>query len=129
MISKKRIYISSKAVKKNNGDLTEGYNINALYDNGKGKVDVDLIKNGKMSHYEMNLKNMTSTSPKENEMKELQNAVLNYNMINIPLETRLINDFELSAKEPVMSLIPSMKKMKSKSKRSKRKKSKRKTKK
>lgn len=104
MTSKNKKYLSSKKHRKKNTIIPnisymEGYNLNTEYNGKNAKINLDLIRNGKTKHYEMNLNNI-SNKPLSflnsfSEMKNLQNDVLNFASVDSPLEERLVNDFNL----------------------------------
>jgi len=69
----------------NNKRNKEGIKWNAKYDGKNAKVKLDVINNNDDDQYNFFLNN--------DELKELYNDILNQPMHNIPLETRLINDY------------------------------------
>lgn len=85
----------SKKTKRLRNLSIKGFKWDAVYKNNNANINLDLINNGKIKHYKMKFNN------NDDELKSLQNDILNYNMINIPLEDRLLNDFNL---HPIMSL-------------------------
>jgi hypothetical protein len=119
MISKNNFYMNSKTFKEINGDEVEGYDLNASYNGNKGKIDLNIMKNGKTKHYKMSLNNLKFNKDDKEKMKELQNDVLNYNAIETPLELRLLKDFNLNNSNYNYPLILSISKSKLKSSKSK----------